>query len=589
MTYTVLTLCRAILPSPTIALCATLALAAGAEQQPLGRSATAKATAARAPSAPADVGAAPSEKPSTTRPADSEALLIQRRAQRLSQLPAAPTPPVDAAVAGAIDQFVVAGWSKFRAAERPTELCDDATFVRRVYLDLVGCIPTLIELNHFLADSSADKRAKLVDQLLARKADYAAHWAPFWEDALASQTVLAQGGIPTRGNYREWILESFAGNKPYDVMVAELIDPTMPGRQRAVTEELLGTRYRIEYVRNEDHTATLQTAANVGQVFLSTAMKCASCHDHFENAEWTQDRFLGFAGLFAPRDLERVRCEVHSGRYVPARFPFELPGAAAAAPARLDSRLHLAAQLITDPANERFAKSIVNRLWKRYLGLGLFEPVDDYRADRPASQPELLDWLAYDFVAHGCDLKHTIRAILTSRTYQLPYEPKFADRFDPAAPGEPRYFRSPSLRRLTAEQVLDSFRLATAGTLAPGERAFLDSRITALGTALGKPASRNEISTSRSDDVAIVQALELLNGREIHELIDASALVVKPLRKQDLKKLIDRLYRIVLSRPASNDEKRIGQAFLAGESSLNDGVKDVYWTLVVSPEFQFIR
>jgi hypothetical protein len=458
-----------------------------------------------------------------------------------------------------------------------------------VYLDLTGAIPSLAELNHFLVDSSPQKRVKLIDQLLARKADYAAHWTPFWEDALASQTVLAQGGIPTHGNYRQWLLDSFAENKPYDVMVAELLDPTMPGHKPAEVEDIFGTRYRVEYIRNEDHTVTLQTAANVGQVFLSTSMKCASCHDHFENPEWTQERFLGFAGLFAPHDVERIRCDVHSGQYVPARFPFELPDAPAVVPTKLAGRLHLAATLVTDPANDRFAKSIVNRLWKRYLGLGLFEPVDDYRPDRGASHPELLDWLARDFVAHDCDLKHTIRLILTSRTYQLPFDPKLADRFDPTAPAEPRAFRSPALRRLTAEQVLDSMRMATAGELAPGERAFLDSRITALAQALGKPASRGEISTGRGDDVAIVQALELVNGREIHEAIDASPLLAKPLRNQDLKKLTDRVYRSVLSRPASSEEKRLGQALLAGSAELSEGARDMYWALLASPEFQFIK
>ena len=522
--------------------------------------------------------------------ANSETLLIQRRAERLGQLPVLAEPPqVDGPTVNPIDQFIVAGWSKFAPGERPQELCDQATFARRVYLDLIGVIPSLAELNHFMVDSSPEKRAKLVDHLLARKADYSAHWTPFWEDALASQTVLAQGGIPTHGNYRQWLLDSFADNKPYDVMVAELLDPSMPGRKPADVEDIFGTRYRIEYVRNEDHTVTLQTAANVGQVFLSTSMKCASCHDHFENPEWTQERFLGFAGLFAPHDLERIRCDVHSGQYVPARFPFDLAGAPVAVPTKLTARLHQAAGLVTDPANDRFAKSIVNRLWKRYLGLGLFEPADDYRPEHGASHPVLLDWLARDFLASGCDLKHTIRLILTSRTYQLPFDTRLADRFDPSAPAEPRYFRSPALRRLTAEQVLDSMHMATAGELASGERAFIDSRITALAQALGKPASRGEISTGRGEDVAIVQALELVNGREIHDLIDASSLLAKPLRKQDLKRLTDKIYRNVLSRPASNDEKRLGQALLSGSAELADGVKDMYWALLVSPEFQFIK
>ena len=260
----------------------------------------------------------------------------------------------------------------------------------------------------------------------------------------------------------------------------------MPGRKTAVRQDIFGVSYTIEYVRNEDHTQTLQTAANVGQVFLGAAMKCASCHDSFDRPEWTQDRFLGFAGLFAPHDLERIRCDAHSGQYVPARFPFKLPGAEERLPADAAVRLHFAARWITDPQNPRFARSIVNRLWKRYLGYGLLEPADDFRDDVAASHPELLDWLADDFTRHGYDLQHTIRLILTSRTYQLRYDPLLEDRLLLDQAAAPRYFRSPALRRLTAEQVLDSIRVATTGTaIKPSERSYLDMTSDGAGPGVG--------------------------------------------------------------------------------------------------------
>ncbi len=523
---------------------------------------------------------------------NSEQALAERRAERLKLAPAPPAPPkVEQPTNNAIDQFIVAAWEKagLEATAEPPELCDDATFARRAYLDVIGVIPTVVEVNRFQADHSSEKRAKLVDQLLARRAEYAAHWTPFWEDALASQSVLGQGGIPTRGNYRDWLLDSFQQNRPFDVMTAELIDPTMPGRQREASEELIGTKYLIGYVRNEDHMVTLQTAANVGQVFLGTSMKCASCHDHFENHEWTQDRFLAFAGLFAPQDLEYIRCESKSGRFVPAKFPFELPDAPKAAPSVLNARLHLAAQLLTDPLNPRFAKTIVNRLWKRYLGLGLYEPADDFRNDVPASHPELLDWLAYDFLEHGCDLQHTIRLILTSRTYQLRYDPELEDHFDASETPSPRYYRSPSLRRLTAEQVFDSLRLAMTGRLRPEERLFLDGRSTALMRALGRPSSRNEISTARPNDVAVVQSLELLNGPELEELIQQYPLLVKTPARMDPRRLVDQVYQSVLSRHATTEEKRLGKEFLGAAESLSDGLHDMLWALACSPEFQFIK
>jgi hypothetical protein len=521
---------------------------------------------------------------------DSEQLLIQRRALRLKQLPAPPAPPqVDAPTFNSIDQFIAAQWAKAPGKVEP-QLCDDATFLRRVYLDLVGVIPLPAEANRFLASGAPRaKREKLVDQLLARSSDYAAHWTPFWEDALASQNVLAQGGILTRGNYRDWIVQSFQNNRPYDVMVAELLDPTMPGRRGPQTEDVLGSKFTIEYVRNEDHTTTLQTAANVGQVFLGTSMKCASCHDHFENSEWPQDRFLAFAGLLSPHDLEHVRCELKSGKTVPARFPFDLPGAPQSVPDDLGGRLHLVAQLITDPANPRFAKTIVNRLWKRYFGLGLFEPADDFRLEVPPSHPELLDWLACDFLEHGCDLKHTIRLLLTSRTYQLRYDPRLEDHFSVGQQNAPRSFRSPSLRRLTAEQMLDSVRVAASGQFVPAERCFLDVRSTALARALGRPASRNEISTSRPDDAAVVQSLELLNGRELHEMIYSNTLFTEAASRQDPRRLVDRLYRAALSRAATVPEKNAGRAFLQSAESPTEGMKDLLWALVCSPEFQYLK
>jgi hypothetical protein len=525
-----------------------------------------------------------------TGPRDSEQQLIERRAERFQLLPAPPQPPqVEVPAYNPIDRFIADRWKEAPAGGEP-ELCDQAAFLRRAYLDTIGVIPTAVEANRFLAArDSREKREKLVEQLLARNADYAAHWTTFWEDALASQNVASQGGIITRGDYRDWLLAAFENNRPYDVMVAELVDPTMPGRRVPETTESAGANIPVEYVRNEDHTVTLQTAANVAQVFLGTSMKCAGCHDHFENSEWPQERFLAFAGMFAPADLEKIRCELKTGQIVPAKFPFDLPGETPEVPADVAGRLHLVARLVTDPANPRFARTIVNRLWKRYFGLGLFEPADDFRLDVPASHPQLLDWLAYDFIEHGCDLKHTIRLILTSRTYQLRYDPRLADRFAAGLENPPRYFRSPGLRRLTAEQLLDSIRTVTAGVFEPDRRTFLDVRTTALSRVLGRPASRNEISTARPDDAAAVQSLELLNGGELHEMIYTSSAPSDGAGRQDPRRLVDRLYRSVLSRPASVAEKNAGRDYLLAAESSEEGVKDILWALVCSPEFQYIK
>jgi mono/diheme cytochrome c family protein len=497
---------------------------------------------------------------------DNNERLFAQRAVRLASLPKADSPPeVKGSVSNAIDKFIVAKWQKdgLKEAQQPPPVCSDAVFLRRVYLDIVGAIPTVEEAQKFLDDKTPDKRTRLIDQLLARKEDYAAHWTPFWEEAIGSANVDKVGGIASRGNHRDWINKSFVDNKPFDLMVAELIDPTLPGYRKPIISEANGKRVVAAYIRNETHVDTIQSAAAVGQVFLGTGMKCASCHNHFLNKEWPQARFLAFAGMFATNDLESIRCEKPSGQFVPAKFPFDLPGAPDEVPRQIDQRLHRVTQLLVDPANPRFAKTIVNRLWRRYLGLGLFEPQDDFRLDHPPSHPELLAWLADDFMRNGYDLKHIIRLMLTSRTYQLKYNPELEDHFDVNKTEQlARYYRSPSLRRLTAEQLLDSIRVGMDQHLDPQKRLYLEKESTALTRALGRPAAHNDISTARPDDVAIVQALELLNGEEFYDRIYSSSIADQLANQKDLAKAMDRLYLVALSRPASSEEQKLGANFL---------------------------
>jgi len=493
---------------------------------------------------------------------DKNEQFAARRAYRLSLLPPAPVPPkVSGPVFNPIDQFIEAKWTacKLPEAQSVPPVCDDATFIRRVYLDLIGVIPSADASRKFVADSALDKRAKLVDDLLFRKEAYASHWTPFWEEALASSPTV--GGVATHGNYSEFIYQSFLADKPYDQMVAELLDPTLPGYQKSSLASANGKINVIGFVRNDNHNDTIQTAANTAQVFLGTGMKCASCHNHFLNKEWPQKRFTAFAGLFGTNDLELIRCEKHSGQFIAAAFPFDLPDAPAVVPKDLDGRLHYLTTMLIDPANPRFARTVVNRLWRRYLGLGLFEPVDDFRLDRPASHPELLDWLADDFMRHNYDIKHTIRLILNSRTYQLRYNPELEDHFNVQKPDEPRFVRSPSLRRITAEEFIDSIHEAAAKNW-DGQRIFRTSTSTALTRALGRPASRNEISTGRADDVAVVQSLELLNGDELHQFIYSGEILDELASQSDRAKIVEQLYWTVLNRPPTEQEVKLGVEYL---------------------------
>ena len=542
--------------------------------------------------------AAPLTPPAPATP-KAEAAFAARRAERIALLPPAPpVPSITTPTNNAIDAFIADAWAAddLREAKSPPPLCDDSTFLRRVYLDLIGVIPTLAERDRFLSDAAADKRARLIDELLARKADYADHWTPFWEDALVSATVGTTGGMASHGNYTPFIREAFLTNRPFDLFVAELLDPSLPRYRKPEVGSDNGRPVKVHYVLNERHTDTLQTAAGVAQVFMGTAMKCASCHNHFENEEWPQDRFTAFAGLFSPKDLEVIRCEKRSGRTVPAAFPFEVLNAPTDIPATEPARLARAAQLLTDPLNPRFARTIVNRLWKRYLGTGLFEPADDYRLDWPPSHPALLDWLADDLIRHNFDIQRTTRLILTSRTYQTRFNPAVVDHFDIAEPTAARYFCSPSLRRLTAEQLVDSINVALTQNLDPARRLFRKPETTALSLALAKPAIRNDESTARSSETSILQGLELLNGAEYAAIVKSGPLVTQPLPQPEPppapptnQELATRIFQAILSRDPTPAELAVLVDFLSTCKSRDAAIHDALWALFTSPEFAYIK
>jgi hypothetical protein len=509
-----------------------------------------------------------------------------RRYLRLQQVPVVAIPKIKPKGAqNPIDRFVMPRWP----ADGPEPLvCDDSTYIRRVSLDILGVVPIERDVANFVRDKAKDKRVKLVDELLSRNEEYAANWVPWWEDALCSSGQ-HQGGVGTHGNYREWLLNSFKQNKPFDTMVLELLDPEMPN-------------HPDRYVLTKSHMVTIQSAADTAQVFLSTAIKCASCHSHFENAEWPQARAVAFASFFSPNDMEIIRCERKTGQFVPAAYPFQLPGAPRTVPTDKNLRLRRVAQLTVDPANPRFAKAIVNRLWKRYFGLGIFEPVDDYREDRAPANPELLNWLADDFMRSGYNIKHTIRLILTSRAYQLKYDPKLEDTFDIAKPTAPRLMRSPALRRLTAEQLLDSIQVVmTQDRSLSTNRMYTQDESTELLRALGKSSTRNEVSTGRSEEAAVVQALQFLNGPEYHDRIYKGDLVIALSAIDDSKKMVEKMYWSVLNRKPTAEELDLGVKFLAAAPPkpttqptetiwLDDDVpagtsKNGNWTFGKAPEF----
>ena len=330
---------------------------------------------------------------------------------------------------------------------------DDRTFARRVWLDLLGLLPTPPQLADFLADPAPDKRAQLVRRLLADQRNYAEHWLTFWNDLLRNDYKGAGFIDGGRKQISGWLYQALIENKPYDRFVAELLSPTpaSEGFSRGII-----WRGNV----NASMLPPMQAAQSVSQVFLGVNLKCASCHDSFIN-DWSLADAYGMAAVYADTSLELIHCDKPTGKKAALRFLYPELGNLDPAAAKAD-RLRRFAEIMVSPQNGRLARTIVNRLWARLLGSGLVEPLDDM--EKPAWNSALLDWLAEDFVAHGSDLKHTLEVIATSRAYQL------------AAVEGPRekeafVFRGPLIRRLSAEQLSDAVSALT------GEWARLPSTV----------------------------------------------------------------------------------------------------------------
>ncbi|MEO7650443.1 MAG: DUF1549 and DUF1553 domain-containing protein, partial [Bryobacteraceae bacterium] len=348
-----------------------------------------------------------------------------------------------------IDKFINAKLQRVKIL--PAEVTSDAEFLRRVSYDLIGLPPTVEELRAFMADKTPGKRAKMIDQLMARS-EFIDHWALKWGDLLqVTRTRLGDKGMWA---FREWIRESLAGNKPYDRMVRELITAKGSTFQNPPANYLRFTR---------DPKVAMETTT---QLFLGVRMVCAQCHDHpFE--QWTQNQYFSLSAFFAGVGIkdgtdsnEEIIYEKREdneikhpkdGRIMSPKF---LYGAENLSPNEANLRQSLA-EWLTSPGNALFGKSMANRTWSYFFGRGIIEPVDDIRASNPPSNPQLLDAITKDFVSHGYDLRRLIRNIVNSKTYQLSYRTNEWNADDEAN------FSHAQPRRLNAEQLFDGIYRAT--------------------------------------------------------------------------------------------------------------------------------
>jgi hypothetical protein len=510
------------------------------------------------------------------------------RARQRAELATLPKPQTPRTEAGpVIDRFFAVSLKKWDHRFPP--LVDDGAFIRRVYLDVIGLLPSVEELERFQRDPSPEKRANLVDQLLTDDDSYAEHWMTFWNDLLRNDEQTNIDGL--RKPITPWLNASLRANKPLDLLVAELLNP-----RNAITDGYLkGVNWRGRV--NASQAPEVQAAQNISQVFLASSLKCASCHDSFINS-WKLKQAYGLAAFFTAQNPEMHRCDKGTGEIISPAFLF--PGLGSVDPgADLEARHRAVAWMVTRPKNPRFAKTMVNRLWKRLLGRGLFEPVDDFDSQSPNSA--LLEWLAYDFMSHGCDCKHTLRQILLSRVYQSPVaEEKPAGKGEDAPP-----LLGPTERRLTSEQYLDAIAQVTGYWPSPqvmkvvvsnpNIRAWRYKKPDSLAVALGRP-NREQVCTERNQESTVLQALELVNGDALAGRLrqGAKSLLESNLRDDDdTAQVVNTLYLRSLGRPPCAAEMASAKQLLGqrggSRESLQQRLEDFLWMLFMNPHFQFIR
>ena len=371
-----------------------------------------------------------------------------------------------------IDRFLDADRANHGLA--PIPAVDDSELVRRLYLDLVGLLPTPEQTQEYLDDTSPDKSERLIQALLARDMEYAEHWLTFWNDLLRndySGTGFITGG---RTQISKWLYDALIENKAYDAMVRELIAP--PNGESSGFAN--GIRWRGEVSAGQ--TVEIQFAQSLGQAFLGINLKCASCHDSFID-RWTLKDAYGLAAVYSNSPLKIHRCDKPTGQMATAGWLFpELGDINPDAPQ--PERLQQLAGLMTHPQNGRFARTVVNRLWHRMMGYGIVHPTDAMQ-----SQPwneDLLDYLAVEFVDHRYDVKELLFTIASSDAYRARSE-----RLREKETNQAYTYQGPRARRMTAEQFVDAVWQLTGA--APTK---FDAPVVRGRPVPANPSSPNEIA-----------------------------------------------------------------------------------------------
>ncbi|WP_439628503.1 DUF1549 domain-containing protein [Gemmata sp.] len=465
-----------------------------------------------------------------------------------------------------IDKLVDAKLAKLNVA--PSGLCDDAEFLRRVFLDLTGTLPTAAEARAFLADAARDKRAKLVESLLDRP-EFADLWAMRWADLL--RVDRGPLGHQRAHLYYKWVRGAIANNKPFDEFARELVTAEGP-----VAEVGPANFFKVM-------TKPGETASAVSQVFLGVRITCAECHHHpFDR--WKQTDYYGMTAFFATGTTTNPR----TNKPV---FAYALGGEMPAADPTGDRRVPLA-EWMTRPDNPFFARNLSNRVWGWLLGRGLVEPVDDVRATNPPSNPELLDGLAKFVVESKYDVRKLIVAVTASRVYQTTTAPNDTNERDE------RNFSRAYFKRPDAEVLLDmmcqSLGVPEKFQGSPGVTRAVqlwDSKARSDFLKLfGRPSRVTACDCERGKEPSVSQVLNLLNSPDIQaKLTHEAGTVSRLVREQkDDAKLVEELYLTFFSRPPTAAESGVGVRHLRKlPASRRAAAEDLAWALLNSTEFLF--
>ena len=484
-----------------------------------------------------------------------------------------------------IDELVNAKLKQLQYLPAPT--CSDPVFLRRVYMDVIGILPTIDETNAFLVDSATDKRSKLIDQLLQRD-EYPKFWALKWGDLLKMTSKLV--GSDGVYKYHRWVEAAIRSNMPYDAFARELL---------SASGSTLSNPAANFYRTSTDMNECVET---VSQVFLGARLQCAKCHNHpFER--WTQDNYYGLGAFFnrlqrksSPRPGEMFVWTASTGEVTQPRTgevmkPW-LPRVGSIDPKADDDRRPAFVNWLVDAKNPFFAKIEANRIWSQMFSRGIVDPIDDFRDSNPPSNEPLLEALAKDFVESAFDRKHLMRTILNSKTYQASSEASEWNEKDKI------YFSHQSPRMLSAEQLLDAIN-HVAGLTQTFAGLPSDMKATQLPApdvaknaflkVFGQPERTTVCACERAEDSNLGMAIELFNGPLVYEkLRDANNRFRKShVAGRTPQEVIRELYLAALCRLPTDTELEASLQHCQSRGELVSGFEDLCWVLLNTDEFLF--